>query len=75
MIPTFLLKKLQSRHVFLDILNSRSAEVSRAFHVLESYVVVIFYCLKSENFSHISSLITILLVVAYPGTELCACGL
>lgn len=69
-------KKLKVIPIFLDILSGAAAEVSDtcAFHVVERCCCDIFCCLKSENFMFLV-LITILLVVAYPGTELCACGL
>lgn len=74
-IIQFPFKKLKVIPIFLDILSGVAAEVSDtcAFHVAER-CYDIFCCLKSENFMFLV-LITILLVVAYPGTELCACGL
>lgn len=74
-IIQFPFKKLKVIPIFLDILSGAAAEVSDtcAFHVVER-CCDIFCCLKSKNFMFLV-LITILLVVAYPGTELCACGL
>lgn len=60
--------------MFLDNFGVAEDSDTRAFHLVERCCSDVLLSVKSENFMF-RVLITILLVVAYPGTKLCACGL